>query len=327
MLIYSYLIFICYIYTSHTQIVFHKLTKSFRHLKSVVEVPDQSSWVDSKKSQKISSDLTIQYIEIGNTTGPNLIFIHGLGDTSRSFSLMASKFKYFHCFIIDLPGFGNSSSLKYPVKTINSYGDDIISFMDKIDIVKTNIIGHSLGSFIAQSLAINYPARIISISLIGTAIVKPYKALYDIYKTLNQSSDYPDDTFVQSWTSTTLPINEEFKKYLKEETKNTSMKTWTSVLKGLLMADFSYYTSDISCSTFIIHGSNDEFFDNDSQDEIKKKITRAQYVNLKGPGHNTQWEMPIEVANVLLDFIPKENSKFSKINFWSIIWYIFTCLL
>ena len=39
---------------------------------------------------------------------------------------------------------------------------------------------------------------------------------------------------IDEWTTTELPIDETFKKYLKEETKNTKVYTWEAVLKGML---------------------------------------------------------------------------------------------
>lgn len=108
---------------------------------------------------------------------------------------------------------------------------------------------------------------------------------------------------IDEWTTTELPIDETFKKYLKEETKNTKVYTWEAVLKGMLTTDFNLFTTDIKCKTLIIHGTADSLFDEASQEEIKKKIPHASYTSIQSAGHNLQWEKPSEVSTSILNYL------------------------
>ena len=274
---------------------------------SVIEPPSQDNWVHSKKYvELLPSNTKIAYLELGSSSSSVIIFIHGLGDTSRSFSPIIKHFTSFHCYLLDLPGFGNSSEVTGPIKDLKDFLEDIVSFMNILKIPKAHFVGHSLGSHISQGMAMIYPDRVESISLLGTCIITPQPLLLEIYKRSKDFKEYPDEQFVEEWTTTDLPIDEIFTKYLKEETKTTKTNTWRSVLKGMLTTDFSLFTTDITCKTLIIHGTADSLFDEASQEEIRKKLPHASYISISSAGHNLHWEKPNEVA-ISIDNFLKNN--------------------
>ena len=71
-------------------------------------------------------------------------------------------------YAIDLPGHGGSSkdvsdgSIDFFVSVIND-------FMEKVDLEKAHLIGHSMGGAISLAFAIKYPNKVSSLSLIGSA--------------------------------------------------------------------------------------------------------------------------------------------------------------
>src|SRR5215210_1276197 len=111
-------------------------------------------------------EMKIRYLESENGNGDNrkhILFIHGLGssaerwlDTPEALSL------YFHTLAIDLPGFGGSDKPSNMEYTIEAFSNIVTEFMNNIRIaeedrgnnnVKTTLVGHSLGGYIASKIA------------------------------------------------------------------------------------------------------------------------------------------------------------------------------
>ncbi|KAI2485829.1 Hydrolase [Pyrenophora tritici-repentis] len=68
--------------------------------------------------------------------------------------------------LLDNYGIGNSSGTIQP--TIQKAGSTVVDFLDAISVPKVDIIGFSMGGFIAQSIAVDYPHVINKLVLTGT---------------------------------------------------------------------------------------------------------------------------------------------------------------
>lgn len=114
-----------------------------------------------------SRELKIRYLESDNDNVSNqkhILFIHGLGSSAeRWLDIPDALSLYFHTIAIDLPGFGKSdkpSDLDYRVETFSNI---VKAFMDKIgiadskhdgkDSIRTTLVGHSLGGYVASKIA------------------------------------------------------------------------------------------------------------------------------------------------------------------------------
>jgi pimeloyl-ACP methyl ester carboxylesterase len=66
---------------------------------------------------------------------------------------------------IDLPGHGNSGG--EGEQTIDEYAQTVLSLLGEIGLDQPIIVGHSMGSAIAQWLCLNHPERVQGLILIG----------------------------------------------------------------------------------------------------------------------------------------------------------------
>jgi pimeloyl-ACP methyl ester carboxylesterase len=111
-------------------------------------------------------ELKIRYLESENgneNKQKHILFLHGLGSSSeRWLDIPEALSLYFHTIAIDLPGFGGSAKRTDMEYTIEAYSNIISEFMGKISIgeqdagsnnARTTLVGHSLGGYIASSIA------------------------------------------------------------------------------------------------------------------------------------------------------------------------------
>jgi pimeloyl-ACP methyl ester carboxylesterase len=95
--------------------------------------------------------------EVGDSHQPIVIFLHGSWDDSRQWQKIVEPLsKNFHCFAIDLLGFGNSTVTKIP-GSIEDQVKCLDEFLHALRLRPVYLVGHSLGGWIAVSYALKYP--------------------------------------------------------------------------------------------------------------------------------------------------------------------------
>lgn len=112
----------------------------------------------------------LYYRHAGNPTGSPIIFIHGLGGSSEYytplvFSLGLEKSHSLH--FLDLEGHGLSPTSAASTVSISSYASDFHALVQHAKISGATVIAHSMGCFIALTLAIKYPELVSKLVLIG----------------------------------------------------------------------------------------------------------------------------------------------------------------
>src|SRR4030042_2301653 len=103
--------------------------------------------------------------------GEPLVMIMGFGGGCRGWYFQTRAFKkHYRVIIFDNRGIGKSDKATEPY-TIRTMASDILGLMDNLGIEKANVLGMSLGSLVAQEIAIEHPERamklILACSLIG----------------------------------------------------------------------------------------------------------------------------------------------------------------
>jgi pimeloyl-ACP methyl ester carboxylesterase len=122
-------------------------------------------------------NLTVNGIDTFVATGgrefdkslPAIVLLHGAGFDRTTWALHSRWFAHhgFGVLAPDLPGHGRSGG--EPLKTIPDMADWTAALLDAAGVAKAKLVGHSMGSLIALETAARHPAKVSSLSLIGTA--------------------------------------------------------------------------------------------------------------------------------------------------------------
>jgi pimeloyl-ACP methyl ester carboxylesterase len=103
--------------------------------------------------------------------GPTVILLHGWGGSSKSLLNLQLRLAEmgFQAFCIDLPGFGESSKPDRAL-VLDDYVEYLNELIEKLNIYKPVLIGHSFGGKVAMAFAIKYrnlPSKLILINSSG----------------------------------------------------------------------------------------------------------------------------------------------------------------
>lgn len=113
-------------------------------------------------------------IELGHITmevetlgaGKPIVLLHGLGLTHTIWQNIAGLYKEQAQFILpDLRGHGGSE-LGAGDGTIEQYADDLLELLDKLNLGKVVLGGHSMGGYVALAFADKYPERVAGLVMI-----------------------------------------------------------------------------------------------------------------------------------------------------------------
>ncbi len=277
---------------------------------------DEASASAPKNGQFISLGKENIYVqELGPLEGPALLFIHGTGSWSELWKptmKMLSELG-FRCIAVDLPPFGFSfadsdSQMKFDRTT---QAQRIIALLDKLNVQKVTLVGHSFGGRATLTTALLIPDRIERLILIDIALgfgdqknmSSPAPAPQWLSFVLNNEfslstlasiGTYPPLTrkfvemFVANPTSVTDDINKMYQTPLSVKGKNALMGGW---LKDFLLSEDNELVQNqnlfqkISAPTYLIWGDLDTVTPFWQGEEIKNRFKNSQLHMMKNVGH------------------------------------------
>jgi pimeloyl-ACP methyl ester carboxylesterase len=112
-------------------------------------------------------DITLYYETHGS--GPPLLLIAGFASDSQSWQpIIRTLAGYFRVIVFDNRGSGRTRPMDDFV-SIGDMADDCGRLLDHLGLGASHVLGHSMGGFIAQELALRQPHRVISLILAATA--------------------------------------------------------------------------------------------------------------------------------------------------------------
>ena len=78
--------------------------------------------------------------------------------------------------LVDFYGFGKTPHPDYPL-TVKDYADGVLELMDKLNIEKATLVGHSFGGRVAIYIAAKYPEKVEKLVLVDSAGIKPRRGI------------------------------------------------------------------------------------------------------------------------------------------------------
>ena len=125
------------------------------------------------ESKLTCNGVQTRYLEAGKDHQESIVFIHGLGSSAdRWLDIpLALSFQY-HTIAIDLPGFGMAEKPEVGFGyTIQEYAGFVSQAIHELGLPdgKVNLVGHSLGGYIAAEIAIRHRPLVCKLILIDTS--------------------------------------------------------------------------------------------------------------------------------------------------------------
>ena len=166
-----------------------------------------------QKFVSLKTGVRMEYVEQGNPDGLPVVLLHGVTDSWRSFERVLPRLPAdVHALAISARGHGDSSRPEHGYG-LSDMSRDLDAFMDAVGLPPAVIVGHSMGSTVAQRFAIEYPGRVRALVLEGAFMPRP--ANDEVRKFLDEVlalKDPIDPAFARAFQQSTLaqPVPPEF---------------------------------------------------------------------------------------------------------------------
>jgi pimeloyl-ACP methyl ester carboxylesterase len=258
-------------------------------------------------------DINISYRVLGQ--GDPVVLIMGYSSTMDMWDPLfldnlSSKYKVI---IFDNRGMGNTTAPPGNF-SIAQFANDTAGLMAALNIEKADILGWSMGSFIAQELTIRYPERVNKIILYagdcgGKEAVMPSPTTL---KDLSNTTGSPEERgmrlfnllFPKDWLSKQpafykwFPLPKETSLPDNIERQAQAIATWPGTFDRL---------ASIKSPALVVTGKEDVITPPGNAFILVQRINVSWLVQFEGAGHGLMYQYPDRLAKIVTDFIDLSN--------------------
>lgn len=247
--------------------------------------------------------LAVEVATVGQ--GPDLVLLHGYADSWRSFDpLLPLLADHFRLHVPTLRGHGGSDRAE-SYRIADFTADAIAAIETLAPGRRVHLLGHSLGSIVAQRVAAVRPDLVDRLVLIGTAATaRGHEVLTELLVDLTALNDTPDADYIEAFQrgTTHRPLSDGLLDTLVAESGRLDPAAWTDALRGLV-DEPGEAVAAVTGPVLILWGEEDGVFDRDAQKELRALLPQAAFSALPGIGHAPHWEDPAVVAGLLREFL------------------------
>lgn len=258
----------------------------------------------------ILSDISLYYEIYGK--GDPLLLIAGLNTDNASWGgVRGILAKHFRVIVFDNRGSGRSDTPgnKYSIREMAA---DTRGLLDHLRIEKCHIMGHSMGGYIAQELAIYHPERVAKLVLAATAPVSSFRnnTLFDDYlKNFEKSRD--NEALMRAWTYWLFsPKTFQRKNYIAAFIKFASSYPYLQSAAGFKGQIHAVATFDacaeikrIKARTLVVVGSDDILVYPAESMLLATGIKGSIFEEIKDAGHCVHVESPDAFTSRVIRFL------------------------
>jgi pimeloyl-ACP methyl ester carboxylesterase len=243
-----------------------------------------------KRTVELSTGISMRYVEAGNPDGQAVILLHGITDTSRSFyptmEQLAALRPDLRLIALDQRGHGGTSlptganCRKAPEECFqpSDFAADVLAFLESQGIESAHLVGHSMGTAVAQLVALERPERVLRLVLIAgfasmidgpvlrdfllanraegawkeAFVTKGLRFPEDVYELAPVDADPEAEKWMlENWV-TDPTADPKYLAAIALETARTPLGTWLGAARALLSFDNRERLSGLTVPTLVL---------------------------------------------------------------------------
>jgi pimeloyl-ACP methyl ester carboxylesterase len=260
----------------------------------------------------------VNYVDLGSGDLEPIVFVHGLGGQWQNWlENIPRAAQERRVIALDLPGFGCTPMPNDGI-TIPGYGRCVDSLCEKLGLGRVDIVGNSMGGYIAAEVAIQFPERIDQLILVSAAgissadvIRRPILAAGRIgtAMTAHGAAQHRAVAARPKSRHMALALVARHPSLLRADLtyegffKGTGKPGFTDALLATLEYDFRDRLPEISRPTLIVWGEKDSIIPVKDAHEFERLIPDSRKVVMKETGHIPMAERPAAFNDVMMSFL------------------------
>jgi 3-oxoadipate enol-lactonase len=242
--------------------------------------------------------------------------IQGLGASKNAWNLqriaMATRFRSIS---LDNRGAGRSDKPTHPF-TLEQMADDAIAVLDAAGVETAHVVGASMGGVISQIIAVKYPHRVRSLTLVCTAC-RNHPWRHELLQSWAQTAEEKGMIEVGKEAAQWVMSPRSFRRLVPAFTWMGPLATlrprhsFVSQIRAILdtREDLVDELSSIMAPTMVIVGNQDILTPRGDSEEIAERIPNAELVVIAGAAHGLMMEHSTTFNKILIEFLQRTEAE------------------
>jgi pimeloyl-ACP methyl ester carboxylesterase len=226
---------------------------------------------------------------------------------------MISLGENFRTYAIDFWGFGESGK-NLSSYYVNDFVDLVDQFMERLGIVQSPLVGHSMGGTVSLSVSIKYPQRVSKAVVIGSPIYGSSLALL-----LKLAGIRPIATIVHKFmwalklgiriASPIITHERHWPEMISHDLSQTTLESFLLSISSLRRTDLQPFLQAINIPVMGMYGERDVIVNPNQWKPLQDGIPHAQIKRFKNAGHFIMLDEPTRFKTTLEAFLAEESPK------------------
>jgi pimeloyl-ACP methyl ester carboxylesterase len=256
-----------------------------------------------------STKISVRGCNIGlmrGGSGRPLLILHGASGAGTWLPYMTDLAARHDVIVPEHPGFGSSDTPDW-LDTIPDLASFYLDFLDQLDLENVDLVGHSIGGWIAAELAVRNTRRLASLTLIAAAGIH-VKGVAQIDPFLRT-----DEQRIRDFFHDQKRADEMVARLLKPELEDANLKNRTTTAK-LVWQPRGYdphlykWLHRIDVPTLLVWGADDRLFPKDYAFAYQRLIPGSSVAIIPECGHVPQVEQRAAFVAALDGFLDKKKA-------------------
>ena len=250
--------------------------------------------------------IKLPYVEQGDATGVPVVMLHGVTDSWRSFeSVLPYLPDDVRAIAVTQRGHGDAPKPESGY-LIEDLAGDVVDLMDELEIERAIVVGHSMGSWVTQRIAIDHPERVLGIVLAGSFSGSPVHdpGMAALAREMGTVQDPVADQIAREFQESTVatPLAPEALDTFVSESLKVPARIWRDAFAGFAELDQADELEGVKTPALLVWGDQDAFIARETQNELLRALTDSRLTVYRDVGHALHWEQPERFAADVLAF-------------------------
>ena len=261
--------------------------------------------------------MRFHYVEWGDHAGRPILFLHGGGQTCRTWDVVCHELSQeYRCIAVDQRGHGDSEWSYESDYRVEAYAADVAALVDALNLAPLVIVGMSLGGIAGLHYALDRPK-----ALAGFVAV-------DVGPWVNVEASLPIREFMQEvagldqleqFVDAALRLNPRRDARLLRHSLWHNLRTcpdgrliWKTDLRrrgdrlAVVTAAFGPLRERIAnlrCPTLVVRGADSRILGEEDARRFAQAIPNGRWIAIDGAGHSVQGDQPKALIETLRAFL------------------------
>jgi pimeloyl-ACP methyl ester carboxylesterase len=277
---------------------------------------DLDAFERSEQLAALPNGVTLGYVDRGPRDGQPVVLIHGFTNNARNWApLLPYLDPKLRLILVDLRGHGKSSTPECCYDRID-LAYDIRLLLEALGIGAADIVGHSLGSIVAQTFAEYWPDRTRRVVLIASSggsrpgcpasARGPAFNVQDFRNEVAKLKDPidPNSKFMDDWYGLATTTDEELLRRQRRDAAAIPAHVWLAIIDQVLVRrDLQATLPMLKAPALLIWGGQDSIIGAEARCSLHRALPGARIKLFPDLGHNPFWQDPSAVAAVVNPFL------------------------